>query len=443
MDFSDYFSHADLNNIKDSLDTGMVFNIKGKVITVIGAARSGIAVANTVIALGGKAQISEFKRRESVEAQLGELVDPLAVAVECGGHTKAFIERSDYVVLSPGVRGDIPPVQWALDRGIEVMGEIEFAYRLCPCPIVAVTGSNGKTTTVTLIADMLKAAGKKVCLCGNIGHPFSKYIPYLTAQDIVVLEISSFQLESTIHFKPHVSVWTNFAQNHLDRHKDLEEYFEAKCALLANQDAQDVAVLNFKQAEHHQLAKEVKAKVLWFNGPDDPIGIDNPNYLAAMKAVAALGVGESVCRDVFRRFKGVEHRLEFVRTLDGVDYINDSKSTTVEAGRWALERAQKPMVMICGGSDKKLVYDSLKGLVAQKVKHIIAIGEIRDIIKNTFSGVVPVELAVSLEDAVNKARVAARAGDVVTLSPMTASFDMFNDYEHRGRVFKEIVEALV
>ena len=170
--------------------------------------------------------------------------------IEAGGHTKAFIQDSDYVVLSPGVRLDALPVKWAGERGIEVMGEVEFAFRLCPCPVVAVTGSNGKTTTSTVIAEIIKRAGRQVCLCGNIGSPFSKHVLDLKPSDTVVLEISSFQLESTIHFKPHVAVWTNFSQNHLDRHKDLEEYFQAKCKIFANQDQKDFAVLNFLEPQH-------------------------------------------------------------------------------------------------------------------------------------------------------------------------------------------------
>ncbi len=420
----------------------MSFDLTNKIVTVIGAARSGIAVANTVVKLGGIAQISESKSRDAIEAQLKELTDASAVRIEIGGHTHEFIERSDYVVLSPGVRNDVPPVQWAMARGIEVMGEVEFAFRLCPCPIVAVTGTNGKTTTVTLIAEILKAAGHKVCLCGNIGHPFSKFVTYLTPADIVVLEVSSFQLESTTHFNPHVSVWTNFSQNHLDQHKDLDEYFQAKCALLANQDERDIAVLNYVQAEHRELAHGLKPKVIWFNSPDDHKDIDNPNYLAAMKAAMALGVSEQICRNVFKNFKGVEHRLEFVRSLDGVDYINDSKSTTAESGRWALERAHKPMIMICGGSDKKIDYTPLQALVAKKVKHIIAIGDIRDIIKDTFGPVVAVDTYTSFDEALKAARRLAKPGDMVVLCPMTASFDMFKDYEHRGQYFKEIVNAL-
>ena len=263
------------------------------------------------------------------------------------------------------------------------------------------------------------------------------------------MEISSFQLESTIHFKPHVAVWTNFSQNHLDRHKDLEEYFQAKVKIFANQDDNDFAVLNFQDTEHQKLVKQLKATVLFFNEiASSPrkdtmlIGVDNPNYLAAMQAARALGISEDICLKTFAKFKGVEHRLEFVRDLNGVDFINDSKSTTVEAGRWALERAGKPAVMICGGSDKKSNYSPLKSLVAKKIKHMIAIGEIREIMRSTFEDVVAVDTCASLEEAVKAARGIAKSGECVLFSPMTASFDMFKDYEDRGRVFKEIVNSL-
>lgn len=420
----------------------MPFNFKNKKVTVIGAARSGMAVADAVLRLGGIAKISESKPLDEFSHVLDSRFrgnDKKNLIIEAGGHTKGFIQDSDCVVLSPGVRLDALPVKWARQRGIEVMGEVEFAFRLCPCPIVAVTGSNGKTTTSTVIAEILKAAGRRVCLCGNIGSPFSKHVQDLRPSDTVVLEISSFQLESIIHFKPHVAVWTNFSQNHLDRHKDLEEYFQAKCKIFANQDSKDFAVLNFLEPEHRKLAKKLKAKVLFFNRASSP---DNPNYLAAMQAANALGISEDICLKVFSEFKGVEHRLEFVRDLGGVDFINDSKSTTVEAGRWALQRSRKPMVMICGGLDKHLDYSPLKPLVAQKVRYMIAIGQAREIMKSTFGDVVAVDTFSSLEEAVKAARGIAKSGECVLLSPMCASFDMFKDYEHRGRCFKEIVNNL-
>ncbi len=411
-----------------------MIDLKNKKVTVIGAARSGIAAADLVLRLGGIPKISDSKKQISVSP---------GIRIEVGGHTKEFIQDSDYVILSPGVRLDSQPVQWAREKGIEVMGEVELAFRCCPCPIVAVTGSNGKTTTVTLVAEILKKANRIVRLCGNIGSPFSSHVLNLKQTDIVVLEISSFQLESTIHFKPHVAVWLNFSRNHLDRHKDLAEYFEAKRKILKNQDQEDFIIFNFDQEEFQELAKGLRSKVLFFNGPQSPLDITNPNYRAAMVVAKALGISEDISRQVFSEFKGVEHRLELVRTLHGVDYINDSKSTTDQSGQWALERMTKPAIMICGGSEKNIDYKGLKLLVGEKVKHMIAIGQIRGQIKDTFADVVPLEVVDSLDSAVRIAQEKASLGDCVLFSPMTASFDMFKDYEHRGKVFKEIVEQLL
>lgn len=420
----------------------MTFDLKNKKVTIIGAARSGIAVAEVVMRLGGIAKISEGKSLDQLSLQLKELSDPKRVILETGGHTASFIQDSDYIVLSPGVRPDALPVEWARLKNIEVMGEVEFAFRLCPCPVIAITGSNGKTTTSTVMAEILKNAGRSVCLCGNIGSPFSKHVLDLKQTDTVVLEISSFQLESTSQFKPHVAVWTNFSQNHLDRHKDLEEYYQAKCKILANQGAEDFAVLNFLEPQHKKLAEQLKSQVVFFNTPDKPTGVDNPNYLAARQVARALGISDDISLRTFSAFKGVEHRLEFVRNLEGVDYINDSKSTTVEAGRWALERSVKPIIMICGGLDKHLDYSPLKSLVAKKVKYMMAIGQAREIMKVTFSDVVTVSMFTNLEEAIKAARGKAKSGDCVLFSPMCASFDMFKDYEHRGRCFKDIVNNL-
>lgn len=422
--------------------TAMAFSVEHKRVTVIGAARSGIAVANAVHRLGGIAKISDMKSREGLMSELQGLEHSARITVECGGHTREFIEQSDYVVLSPGVPHTVPPVIWAREAGIEVMGEIEFAARLCPCPIIAVTGSNGKTTTATLIAEVMRASGRRAVLCGNIGSPFSKHILDLKPSDTVVLEISSFQLESTTTFKPHVAVWLNFSQNHLDRHADMQEYFDAKKKIFASQGQEDWAVLNAAQPELAALAAHLKPKVIFFNGPNKPAGIDNPNQLAVMAAVSAFGVTEDVCRRVFESFKGVEHRQELVRTLDGVDYVNDSKSTTPEAGRWALTHLKKPLVMICGGSDKHLDFTPLKSLVRSRVKIMIAIGQTREALRAAFADVVPVQICDTLPQAVDAARSAAEPGDCVVLSPMCASFDMFNNYEHRGQVFKEIVRRL-
>lgn len=417
------------------------FDLKNKKVTVLGAARSGIAAAHLVLQLGGAAKLSEFKKRSDAGEDIQNLDDK--IICEFGGHTRAFIEDSDYVVLSPGIRQDCPPVQWAVAKGTPVLGEVEMAYRCCPAPIIAVTGSNGKTTVSTLIAECLKKAGRKVFLCGNIGLPFSKVIEQVTADSLVVLEVSSFQLESTQQFRPHVGVLLNFSENHLDRHKDLEEYFQAKSRMFANQTNEDFAVLNHQNFRIRQLAETLKAQVSFFNAPEKMNLSSNPNELAVMEAVHLLGVSHEICREVFLSFKGVEHRMELVRTLDGVDYINDSKSTTAEATRWALERLTKAAYLICGGRDKNIDFSVLKPLVKNKVKKILAIGEAKEKVFHTFSEVVDIEKCESLESAVSSARRQSKAGDCVVLSPMCASFDMFKSFEHRGQVFKEIVKQLV
>lgn len=420
----------------------MSFDVSGKICTVIGAARSGIAAANLLISLGAIVKISDSKPLAELETQLKELKQQQLVTIEAHGHTESFIKQSDLIIVSPGVPYSAKPLLWAREANIETISEIELAFRLCPAPIVAVTGTNGKTTTVNLIHDILKHAGRSVVLCGNIGQAFSSKVMDVKKSDIVVLEISSFQLQTTVSFRPKVAVWTNFSQNHLDQHRDLKEYFEAKCRLVVNQQAQDVTILNAKQPEHVELAKSLQSRVVFFNSKEDPRDIDNPNFLAALYATRALGVDESLAREVFTNFKGVEHRMEFVRNLDGVLFINDSKSTTLEAGRWALERVNQPTVLICGGSSKNLDYEPIKDLVANKVKHVIAIGEIRQQMYDTFKSVVGVVIADDFKEAIHLAHQSAKRGDIVLLSPMTASFDMFNDYEHRGRVFKEMVNAL-
>lgn len=418
-----------------------LMDLSHKTVTVLGAARSGIAAANLVVKLGGMAKLSEFRSKADFNADINDLDQK--VICEFGGHSKDFIERSDYVVLSPGIRRDCQPVQWALAKGIPVLGEIELAYRCCPAPIIAVTGSNGKTTVSTLIAECLKKDGRKVFLCGNIGLPFAKVINQITPDSFVVLEVSSFQLESTERFRPHIGVLLNFSENHLDRHKDLDEYFQAKSRMLANQQQEDFAILNYDNPRIRKLQESLRAQVLFYNSPGKNEIFGNPNERAVVEAVRVLGVSPEVCHEVFRKFKGVEHRMELVRTLDGVDYINDSKSTTAEATRWALERLTKPAYLICGGRDKNIDFSVLKPLVKKKVRKILAIGEARDKVFQTFCDVLEVDRYESLESAVLAARQQGKSGECVLISPMCASFDMFKNFEHRGQVFKEIVNQLV
>ncbi|MBF0570075.1 MAG: UDP-N-acetylmuramoyl-L-alanine--D-glutamate ligase, partial [Candidatus Omnitrophica bacterium] len=323
-------------------------DIKGKKVTIIGAAKSGIAAANLVQELGGVARITDSQSLAKIEKALSGLRDRARVEVEAGGHSQAFVCASDLIVASPGVWKDASPLQWARAAGIPVMGEIEFAWRSCAKPVVAVTGSNGKTTTVTLITKVLEAAGKRACLCGNVGTPFSSQVLRLEV-DIFVVEISSFQLELCETFRPHVAVLLNFSQNHLDRHPTMQDYFDAKKRLFMKQTGADFAVLNSRDERVRSLEKQLTAQVRLFNGPGETA---NPDHLAVLEVSRIFGVPDAVAQKVFEAFPGVEHRTEKVRVLDGVTYINDSKATTAESGAWALKLLPGPIVMIAGGHDK-------------------------------------------------------------------------------------------
>ena len=421
-------------------------DLRNKTVTIIGFARSGMAAAELVCHFGGKVKISEAAPEDAFKAVIQDWPLRNHVTMEFNGHSRAFIEDSDIVVLSPGVRMDAPPVKWAKAKGIRVIAEIELAWHFCHQPVVAVTGSNGKTTVSTLIAKVLEAGGKKVILCGNIGSPFSKFIGNLKDKDsdVVVLEASSFQLESIVDFRPDVAVFLNFCQNHLDRHKDIEEYFNVKKRIFVNQKNDDYAVLNYEDRRVKELASSLNAMISFFNPPGiyQRIPIRNPNYLAALEVGRIFGVPLEVCLDVFKEFKGVEHRLEWVRELNGVDFINDSKATTAQAAMWALQSLEKPMIMICGGRDKNIDFSIVRELAKKKVKKMFVIGEAKAKLRKAFGDTIAVEECDRLEDAVFRANEYAVLGDCIILSPMCASFDMFPNFEERGRIFKEIVRKL-
>ncbi len=435
--------------------------LKNKKVTIIGAQKSGLALARLVRRLEGKVKISEQSKGENIsEEEKKWFLDNQAV-LELSGHTQSFIEDSDLVVLSPGVRFDALPVAWALKKGIPILGEIEFAFQFCSKPVIAVTGSNGKTTTVTLIRDLLKKADRRPCLCGNVGSPFSEHVLDSDKYDFFVLEVSSFQLESLLEpdsvwrkpnsnnfyfkgFKPFIAMILNISENHLDRHKDMEEYRRAKKRIFLNQDAADYAILNGDDEGMKSLSAGVKSQVSFFNvikGAEMEI-FTNPNCVAVMEAAKIVDIHFGICRAVFLEFKGVEHRLEWVRAVDEIDFINDSKATTAQAARWALERIHKPILMICGGRDKHIDFTSLRDIVRTKVKKMFVIGEAKEKLKQSFGDVVALEECSNLEEAVLSARKNAQPKDCVLLSPMCTSFDMFANFEERGKIFKEIVNKL-
>ncbi|MCK5215802.1 MAG: UDP-N-acetylmuramoyl-L-alanine--D-glutamate ligase [Candidatus Omnitrophica bacterium] len=420
--------------------------IKGKSVTIIGAGRSGQAAARLVATLEGRVKVSESVTLHQVDPSFQKWLQENDGALESGGHTQVFIEESDLVVVSPGVRRDAECLRWAEAKGIPVIGEVELAAQFCPCPIIAVTGSNGKTTVVTLITAVLRLAGRAVHSCGNIGNPFSDYVLKAKKEDFVVLEVSSFQMETVKEFRPHVGVLLNFSQNHLDRHADLDEYFDMKKRIFARQTEEDHAVLNKDDERIRGLADELGAQVTFFSQKEEcgaaQTAAHNANFLVVTRVAGLLGIGPDACKEVFAQFQGVEHRLEKVRTFKGVDYINDSKSTTGESGRWALNNVQRPAIMICGGRDKNIDFSSLKEIVEKKVKRMIVIGEAREKLKETFQSVVEVEECDQLKEAVQRSQQLVQDGDCVLFSPMCASFDMFRNYEERGRAFKKIVQQL-
>lgn len=434
MDCRHDFGVFNINDIEDKIR--MMLDLTNKKVVIIGAARSGVAAANLVIKLGGIAKISDQRKKESLVSVLADLVDS-EIQIETDGHTCEFVCDSDLVVVSPGVWKNAQALRWVREKGIPVWAEIELAARCTDKPIIAVTGSNGKTTTATLIAEILKANQKRVCLCGNIGEPFSKYV--FEKVDYFVVEVSSFQLELIEDFHPVIAVWLNFLQNHLDRHADMDEYFEAKKRIFFNQEPGDYAVLNVQEKCSVDMEKDIKASVRFF-GVD---AIDaNPNEQAVRVVGHILNVSEDLMNEVFSSFSGVEHRMEYVREMDGVKYINDSKSTTVEATAWALARLDQPVIMIAGGRDKNLDYTVLQDLVQSKVKKMIVYGELRSKFQMIYEGSVSCESKETLEDAVKAASSLAKPGDVILLSPMAASFDQFDNFEHRGQVFKKIVNSL-
>ena len=418
----------------------MVSHYKDKKVVVIGLARSGIAAAHLLREVGAEVFVTDSSSNDALKGLAGELIRK-GIKVELGAHTLNFIRDKDLVVISPGVSDKSQAIIWANEFKIPIISEIELAWQNCAAKVIAVTGTNGKTTVTSLIAEVLKASGKKSYALGNIGMPFSLEAGNLKPTDFVSLEVSSFQLERIVKFKPQVALILNLAPDHLDRYKNMSEYLSAKKRVFLNQDQNDYLVLNHDDPALRALAKEARARVVFFSSQDNPRNL-NPNQLAVMAVARVLGIAENICGEVFRNFKGVEHRLEQVRVLKDIEFINDSKATNVDSAVWALRSTSRQAIMIAGGRDKNIDYGAISDLVKKKVKLLVLIGEAKEKIRSVLGGIVPIKEALTLDEAVNLSYAQAKGGDCVLLSPMCASFDMFENYEHRGRAFKEIVNKL-
>lgn len=447
---------------------------KGRKITILGLARSGVAAANFLHDSGARVRISDTKSREKLEHYINQLSSPEIIVSLQADQVKDILD-AEMVVLSPGIPSDIPACRKCRELGIPLISEVELAYRICPAPVVAITGSNGKTTTTSWTGEIFKSIWKgPVQVAGNIGFPLTEGARNLTQEGILVAELSSFQLETITSFKPRVATILNISQNHLDRYPGMDEYSNAKMRIFDYQSESDFAVLNLDNEElMRRLPKTINSKKVYFsrkqdvsegamvkhgqmilrkNGHEYPVcpvadlSLPGPhnleNALAAVAMVGCFDVNPSEMAPVLKQFGGVEHRIEFVRELDGVKYYNDSKATTVVSVEIAVSALPAPIVLIMGGKDKGSNYKPLKPLLSSKVKHLILIGQAQNIIHKDLDGSCPISLCGSFEDAVLLSRQLSQPGDSVLLSPACSSYDMFNNFEERGYVFKQLVRGL-
>lgn len=467
---------------------------RGQEVVVLGLARSGVQVAKAMFNLGAKVIVNDKKDR--AECPEASELEALGISVICGNHPEGLIHKGvKLVIKNPGIPYTSPPVQKAMELGIDVVTEIEIAYLLSNTPIIGITGSNGKTTTTTWVGNMLEAAGLKPIVAGNIGTPLTEAIQEAGPDNWLVVELSSFQLKGTVDFRPQVACLLNLAETHLDYHGTMEDYINSKAKLFANQQAGDTAVINWDDPVCRNLVPYLKASLLPFSmserlpqggvyadppyaeGEEDlkdraivyrkpggetvelirtsEIGLPGKfnveNALAAAACAIAAGADPEKLEEPLRLFRGVEHRLEFVAAKEGITYYNNSKATNSKATVMALSALSAPIVLIAGGLDRGSDYVELVPAFKEKVKAVVALGQTRDKIANAAkqAGITRIAVVDNEEDAADtlrralkEAKAMAETGDIVLLSPACASWDMFSSYEVRGRIFKEAVHTL-
>ena len=448
--------------------------LKNKRVLVVGAGKSGISAARFLRERGAKVTISDSRSAAALAGEIPALMDA-GIMVEAGGHGLLTFRRQDLIVVSPGVPMDTPEVKQVISLGMPVIGELELASRFLEGQVIAITGSNGKTTTTTLVGEILKRAGFETLVGGNIGLPVIDLIAESRATSWNVLEVSSFQLETIAEFRPRIAAVLNITPDHLDRHKTLENYAAAKARITERQERDDFLVLNGENKEAQMVAAHTRAQVFWFSlrraikqgafvhgesivflpkegGKAEPVlpvgeirlkGAHNvENVLAAVTIARLAGVSSEVVRAAVAEFKAVEHRLELVRVWKGVEFYNDSKATNVDAAMKAVASFPRGVHLILGGKDKDSDYTAMAGLLSERVAVVYTIGSAAEKIGRELHGIVKMVESGTLDAAVAEAAKAAVPGDVVLLAPACSSFDQFENYEHRGRVFRELVTAL-
>ncbi len=446
--------------------------LKNKRVLVVGLGRSGVAAATFLQEQGARVIVSDTKTEAQLQNEISVLLDR-GISIETGRHGERTFRDQDLIVVSPGVPSDQPQLQQARSLGIPVIGEVELACRFLKGKIIAITGSNGKTTTTTLAGEILAKSGKKTLVGGNIGTPVISLAGQSSADGFDVLEISSFQLETIQQFKPYISAILNITPDHLDRHRTFQAYVDAKARIFENQQPSDFGLLNADDPTCVGLKSKVKGALYWFsrkqrveNGASvvgDQIifrandqetsvlslnhiqlkGAHNlENVLAAVCIGMIAGCGPQQVRKAVGEFHGVEHRLELAATIQSIAFYNDSKATNVDATIKALESFPGNIHLILGGKDKGSDYTVLNPLLRERTKRAYLIGAAAAKIGAQIQGTTPIVYSGTLERAIRQAFDSAVSGDVVLLAPACASFDQFENYEHRGRAFKELVGAL-
>jgi UDP-N-acetylmuramoylalanine--D-glutamate ligase len=447
-------------------------NLKNKKVLVVGLARTGIAVARFMRNEGAKVTAADLMTREQL-GQYAQKALAMGISLQLGPHGDETFSEFELIVVSPGVPHTIGPLEKARQAGVPVIGELELAAQYMSEPIVGISGTNGKTTTTSLVGEMLRASGLKVFVGGNIGNPLIDYVSSESRADVIVAEISSFQLDTMESFRPKVGVLLNVSEDHLDRYRDFQDYVHSKARLFENQHSTDVAVLNRADPVTSIVESAIRCRKLYFNinshGGDGvelrgseivcrlisraPVtfslakygakGVHNhENAAAASLAALAAGASDSGIQRTLDTFKGLPHRLQHIRTVNSVRYYNDSKATNVGAVIRSVESFNSPVILIMGGRDKGGSYEGLIKVMQERVKKLIAMGEAREKISAALGGAAESEGATDIEEAVGLAQQAATPGDVVLLSPACSSFDMFADYAERGEAFCRAVENL-
>ncbi|BDF67688.1 UDP-N-acetylmuramoylalanine--D-glutamate ligase [Oscillospiraceae bacterium] len=453
-------------------------SLKGQKVTVLGIGVSNTPLIQMLLRAGAKVTACDKRGREDFDGRI-EALESLGAVVHLGEGYLDYLEGQDVIFRTPGLRPDVPQLMAARERGSVLTSEMEVFFQVCPCPIIGVTGSDGKTTTTTIIAGLLKAAGYNVYLGGNIGKPLLPDAEMMEPEDFAVVELSSFQL-MTMDLSPHIAVVTNLAPNHLDVHRSMGEYISAKENIFTHQTAEDTVILNADNDITRSFAPGAPGKVRFFSRKEEPEGPsvflrDNAiwisdgkgsrtvlpreeillpgdhnveNYMAAIGAVEGL-VDDQIIRDFAARFNGVEHRIELVRTLDKVRYYNDSIASSPTRTIAGLKCFPEKVILIAGGYDKHIPFDDLGPAITQHVKYLILTGDTSSKIRSAVEqgpgyaeGSPVIQEYHEFRDAVLAAHKAARPGDVVILSPACASFDHFKNFMERGDAFKKIVRAL-